>query len=176
MAIDSSGNLYIADKYDNVIRRISTGGIISTVAGTGQLRYNGDNVQATKANLGVPRVTVDTSGNFYIADSANERIRRVDINGIITTIAGTGQAGFSGDGFAATAATFSTPAAVALDTSGNVYVADLDNKRIRRVVPGGTVATFAVHRRHPGESGPQGYFVGHYYHCGRNWSDRQSRR
>ena len=155
MAIDSSGNLYIADKYDNVIRRISVGGIINTVAGTGQFGYNGDNVQATKAYLAVPRgVTVDASGNLYIADSANERIRRVDINGIITTIAGTGQAGFSGDGSAATVATFSTPAAVALDASGAVYVADLDNNRIRRVVPGGTVTTFAGTATSIGDGGP----------------------
>ena len=154
MAIDSSGNLYIADNNNGVIRRISNG-IINTVAGTGGLGYNGDNIQATKASLGQPRgVAVDASGNIYIADTVNERIRRVDTNGVITTIAGNGQAGFSGDGSAATSAMFSTPAAVAVDATGNVYVADLDNNRVRRVVPGGSVTTFAGTASSVGDNGP----------------------
>src|ERR1700691_145596 len=143
LAIDASGNLYIADQNNWVIRRIS-GGIITTVAGTGKPGYSGDNGQATKAMLGGPQgVAVDASGNLYIADTGNQRIRYVNVSGAITTIAGTGVNGFSGDGGAATAATFSTPVEVAVDASGNVYVADLYNNRIRRFVPGGAIATFA---------------------------------
>src|SRR6202167_848290 len=143
LAIDASGNLYIADQNNWVIRRIS-GGIITTVAGTGKPGYSGDNGQATKAMLRGPQgVAVDASGNLYIADTGNQRIRYVNVSGAITTIAGTGVNGFSGDGGAATAATFSTPVEVAVDASGNVYVADLYNNRIRRFVPGGAIATFA---------------------------------
>ncbi|HXM45514.1 MAG TPA: hypothetical protein VN924_30035 [Bryobacteraceae bacterium] len=154
LAIDASGNLYIADQNNWVIRRIS-GGIITTVAGTGKPGYSGDNGQATKAMLGGPQgVAVDASGNLYIADTGNQRIRYVNVSGAITTIAGTGVNGFSGDGGAATAATFSTPVEVAVDASGNVYVADLYNNRIRRFVPGGAIATFAGTTTFNGDGGP----------------------
>lgn len=154
MAVDPSGNVYIADTNNCVIRQIS-GGIINTIAGTPkQCGYKGDNLQATKAALSFPSsVALDSSGNLYIADTAAQRIRRVT-NGIITTIAGTGQVGFSGDGGAATAATFSNPVSVAIDASGNVYVADVDNNRIRRVVPGGAVTTFAGTTTSIGDGGP----------------------
>ena len=155
IAIDASGNLYIADTNNWAIRRISTSGIITTVAGNGQYGYGGDNGQATKAKLAGPTgVAVDASGNLYIADSGNERIRYVNSSGVIATIAGTGVAGFSGDGSAATAARFSNPVAVALDASGNVYVADLDNNRIRRFALGGTVTTFAGTTNSVGDGGP----------------------
>jgi hypothetical protein len=146
--------LYIADQNDWVIRRIS-GGIITTVAGTGKPGFSGDNGQATKAMLGGPEgVAVDASGNLYIADTGNQRIRYVNTGGIITTIAGTGATRFSGDGGAATAATFSTPVGVSLDASGNVYVADEFNNRIRRFVPGGAIATFAGTTISVGDGGP----------------------
>src|ERR1035441_8870426 len=144
IAIDATGNLYIADENNRAIRRISTSGIITTVAGTGQFGYSGDNGQATKAKLAGPQgVAVDASGNLYIADSGNERIRYVNISGIITTIAGTGAAGFSGDSSAATAATFSNPVGVALDASGNLYIADRSEQRVRKVAPSGTISTVA---------------------------------
>ena len=155
IAIDSAGNLYIADSNNVAIRRISTSGIITTVAGNGQWGYGGDGGQATKAQLAGPQgVAVDGAGNLYIADSGNQRIRRVDPGGIITTIAGTGTAGFSGDGTAATGATFSNPVAVAVDASGTVYVADWDNNRIRRFAVGGAVTTFAGTTTSVGDGGP----------------------
>jgi uncharacterized protein (TIGR03437 family) len=162
IAVDSSGNVYIADQNNAIIRRISTSGIINTVAGNGQYGYSGDNGPATKAALLAPSsVTVDASGTMYIADSGNQRIRRVDPGGIITTIAGTGTAGFSGDGASATAATFSNPIAVALDASGAVNVADENNNRIRRFVVGGAVTTLAGMTTSVGDGGqsPQATLV-----------------
>jgi sugar lactone lactonase YvrE len=162
IAFDSSGNLYIADTIDAAIRKISTNGIITTVAG-GQGGYGGDNGLATMARLSGPMgVTVDASGNLYIADTSNQRIRYVNASGIITTIAGTGTASFTGDGSLATAATFSTPVAVAVDASGAVYVADLDNGRIRRFVMGGVMNTFAGTVTSVGDGGPstQAHMVG----------------
>jgi len=152
IAIDSSGNLYVADAGNARIRKFSVGGIITSVAGGGSSL--GDNGPATQAQLNPRGVAVDASGNLYIADGLNERIRRVGTNGIITTIAGNGQAGFSGDGAAAVAAMFSNPVGVALDASGNVYVADQDNSRIRRVVQGGTVTTIAGKTTSVGDGGP----------------------
>jgi sugar lactone lactonase YvrE len=162
IAVDSSGNVYIADQNNAIIRRISTSGIINTVAGNGQFGYSGENVQAVKATLLAPTgVAVDASGTMYIADSGNQRIRRVDPGGIITTIAGTGTAGFSGDGASAAAATFSNPIAVALDASGAVYVADENNNRIRRFVVGGAVTTLAGTTTSVGDGGqsPQAVLV-----------------
>ena len=155
VAVDSFGNVYIADTSNSAIRMISNG-IITTVAGIGgQGGYSGDGGQATSAKLRAPQsVTVDASGNLYIADMLNERIRRVDTSGIITTVAGTGTAGFSGDGGTATAAMLSTPVGVGVDASGAVYVADLDNHRVRRFVPGGNIATFAGTAFLIGDGGP----------------------
>jgi uncharacterized protein (TIGR03437 family) len=138
LAVDAAGNLYIADTYNGAVRKISLSGIISTVA----------------AQLSQPRgVAVDASGNVYVADSFHERILRIDSNGNMTRVAGTGQAGFSGDGSAATAAMFSTPNGVAVDSSGAVYVADGDNNRIRRFTPGGNVKTFAGTNTSTGDGG-----------------------
>jgi len=153
LAVDSAGNLYIADVDNAAIRKISNG-IITTVAG-GQGGFGGDGGQATKASLSLPQsVAVDASGNLYIADQGNERIRRVDPSGVIATVAGTGTAGFSGDGSLASAAMLSTPVGVGVDASGAVYVADLDNHRVRRFVPGGNIATFAGMSFSIGDGGP----------------------
>ena len=155
IAVDLSGNVYVADQNNAAIRRISTSGIIATVAGNGQFTYSGDGGPATKAALLSPDgVAFDVSGNMYIADAGNQRIRRVDTTGTITTVAGTGAPGFSGDGAAATAATFSNPMAVALDASGALYVVDGDNNRIRRFTVGGTVATLAGTSVTVGDGGP----------------------
>ena len=142
VAYDAAGNLYIADANNHVIREISTSGLITTIAGTGTEGYSGDGAAATAAQLDTPTgVAVDASGNLYIADSHNHRIRKVS-GGTITTFAGTGTYGFSGDGAAATAAQLALPSGVAVDTTGNIYIADTNNHRIRKV-SGGTIATLA---------------------------------
>lgn len=134
LATDATGNLYICDAQNNCIRKVNTSGIISTVAGTGMPGYNGDNIAATSAWLYQPTgVYMDGMGNMYIADSYNNRIRKVNASGIITTIAGTGVPGFSGDNSAATAAKLDTPASVTMDTYGNVYIGDQGNERVREI-------------------------------------------
>src|SRR5439155_1235711 len=136
VALDASGNLYIADYSNYRIRKVAAAtGIITTVAGNGSLGFAGDGGAATSASLTTPAgVALDASGNLYIADYDNYRIRKVDAaTGIITTVAGNGSIGFAGDGAAATSASLYNPDAVALDASGNLYIADHDNHRIRRV-------------------------------------------
>lgn len=137
LAVDGAGNLYIADKLNNRIRRVSPTGTITTVAGTGAQAFAGDGGPATSAALYHPEdVAVDGAGNLYIADQMNNRIRRVTA-GIITTIAGTGDNGFAGDGGPATSAWLSWPSGVAADGAGHIYIADTGNNRIRRVSPSG---------------------------------------
>ncbi len=134
LAIDNQGNLYIAEQGGNRVRKVSTSGIISTVAGTGTYGYSGDGYAATVAKLAIPyAVAVDGSGNLYIADTGNNRIRKVDTAGIITTIAGNGSSGYSGDGGPSTAAALNKPMGVAVDASGNVVISDTFNQRIRRL-------------------------------------------
>jgi hypothetical protein len=134
-AVDVSGNLFIADFYNNCIRKVDTNGIITTVAGNGDWGYSGDGGPATNATLDEPYgVAVDSSGNLFISDSSNDRIRKVDTNGVITTVAGKDCWGYSGDGGPATNATLNLPAGVALDSVGNLFLADLGNERVREVV------------------------------------------
>ena len=136
VAVDASGNFFIADTGNNRIRRVDAAtGIITTVAGNGVGGYSGDGGPATSASLNQPNgVAVDSSGNLFIADTGNHRIRRVDaVTGTITTVAGNGTQGFSGDGGAATSAELNFPYGVAVDGSGNLFIADTGNNRIRRV-------------------------------------------
>jgi sugar lactone lactonase YvrE len=140
IAVDSAGNLYIADTGNNRIRKVTTNGIISTVAGKRGASifggYGGDGGMATAAQLFNPgNVAVDTLGNLYIADTGNNRIRKVTIKGIIITVAGNGIRGYSGDGRIATAAQLNYPNGVAVDSVGNLYIADSLNYRIRKVMP-----------------------------------------
>src|SRR5437870_3340162 len=136
IAVDSSGNLFIADAGNERIRRVdATTGIITTVAGNGTAGFSGDGGPAIGAGLFRPAgIAVDSSGNLFIGDSVNDRIRRVNATtGIITTVAGNGMVGFSGDGGPATSAELFVPTGVAVDSSGNLFIADTENARIRRV-------------------------------------------
>lgn len=141
IAVDASGNLYIADSHNQRIRKVS-GGTITTIAGTGTAGFSGDGGSATAAELSLPSaVAVDSAGNLYIADTNNQRIREVS-NGIITTIAGTGDQGYSGDGGSASAAMLDSPTGVAVDAAGHVYIADRHNQRVREISDG-TITTVA---------------------------------
>jgi trimeric autotransporter adhesin len=137
VAVDSSGNLYVADTANHRVRKITTGGIISTVAGNGTPGFSGDGGSAVSAQLYLPAgVAVDANGTLYIADTGNQRVRQVTAGGVISTIAGTGTGGFSGDGAAATAAKLNNPNSVAVDTGGNLYICDSSNNLIRKVSAG----------------------------------------
>jgi len=144
VACDKSGNVYIAD-YDNCrIRKVSTKGIITTIAGNGTPGDTGDNGLATAAQINYPLgVAVDRFGNIFIAEGVSNCIREINTWGVITTIAGNKAAGFSGDGAAATAAELNYPCAVTADDTGNVYIADEYNNRIRKVNTGGIITTIA---------------------------------
>ena len=133
VAVDSTGNIYIADTQNNRIRMINkTTGIITTIAGTGVEGFSGDEGPATAAQLDNPSgVAIDSCGNVYIADSGNNRIRKINQAGIITTKSGTGVLGFSGDGGLATSAQMNSPRGVAVDNLGNIYFADAGNNRVR---------------------------------------------
>ncbi len=135
IAVDSSANIYIADGGNDRVRKVSNG-VITTVAGNGTEGYSGDNGPATSAELGYPvAVAVDTAGNLYVTDFSNQRIRIVS-NGVIATAAGNGDAGYSGDGGPAASASLNFPMGIAAGPAGSVYVADVDNNRIRKVANG----------------------------------------
>jgi sugar lactone lactonase YvrE len=143
VAVDSQGNLYLADSLNNVVRKV-TGGTITTVAGNGTAGYSGDGSAATSAELNTPNgIAVSSTGNLYIADTYNNVVREMSA-GTITTVAGNGTAGYSGDGSAATGAELNYPAAIAFDAAGNFYIADGSNNVIREVTAGnGTITTVA---------------------------------
>jgi uncharacterized protein (TIGR03437 family) len=150
ICIDSSGNIYVADWANNRLRKIGSDGNINTITGNGILSYSGDGGTATKAQLNTPGgVAIDAAGNIYIADTGNNVVRQVT-KGVISTFAGTGTAGFAGDGSAANKAQLSGPQGVAVDSAGNVYIADSGNFRVRVVATNGNISTFAG-------SGSQGY-------------------
>ena len=158
VAVDASGKLYIADSNNHVIRAVTPAGIISTVAGNGLNGFSGDGGSAKAASLSVPSgVAVDAgTGNLYIADSTNNRIRVVTPAGIISTVAGNGAGGYSGDGGSATGAALATPSGVAIDLAGNLYIADANNSVIRKVTPGGIISTVAGIGTQHGYSGDGG--------------------
>ncbi len=134
LAFDASGNLYIADTGNHAVRKVARG-VITTVAGTGVAGFNGDDQPAASAQLNNPLdVKVDAQGNLYIADSGNHRVRRVSPGGIITTVAGTGEPAFNTEFGAASTVALNTPAALAIDAAGDLFVADWQNYRIRRII------------------------------------------
>ena len=154
VALDAYGNVYIADQENERIRKVDAEGIISTFAGSGSFWYEGEEngIPATEARLNWPTgVAVDEAGNLYIADSVNGIIRKVNTDGIITTIAGSGRISGPeavdendvGDGGPATEAKLDWPTALAVDAEGNVYIADSENHRVRRVSIQGTITTIA---------------------------------
>ncbi|MCW3121812.1 MAG: hypothetical protein JWQ38_1304 [Flavipsychrobacter sp.] len=147
MAIDISGNIYIADKNKSVVIKVTPSGIVTNIAGTGVAGFSGDGGPATNATFRGPMgVAIDASGNIYVADMVNERVRKIDPTGIITTIAGSSTmpdwGGYSGDGGPATAAELRNPCAVLVDKAGNIYIGDAGNDRIRKINSSGIISTY----------------------------------
>ncbi|MFD8232973.1 RICIN domain-containing protein [Streptomyces sp. NPDC059696] len=143
IAVDSTGTLYFSDSNNHRVRKITTDGKISTVAGTGSAGFSGDNGPAVAAQLNWPReVAVDSAGAVYIADGNNHRVRKVTPDGRISTVVGTGAAGFSGDDGPATAARLNLPTGVAVDSGGTLYVSEYHNNRVRKITTDGRISTF----------------------------------
>ncbi len=150
VAVDAAGNIYFSDSLNNMIRKVSTTGTVSRIAGTGVQGYGGDGGNAVDALLNLPTgLTVDSAGNVYVADTQNHRIRKITTDGKIATVFGTGQPNFDGDGKPGDQAPVYYPESVALDSAGNLYVADTFNHRIRKLtagiastVAGNGIATF----------------------------------
>ena len=157
LLLDSAGNVYIADTFNNRIRKVTTDGNINTFAGDGNMGFAGDGGQALGAAFNSPQgLAMDAAGNLYIADTNNDRIRKVTTDGKIVTIAGSGTAaGYAGDGGPAVSALLNHPRGVAVDGAGNVYIADTYNQRIRVVVPSGH-HLYNCRLGHPGLSGGDG--------------------
>ena len=142
VAVDKKGNIFFSDAGYGVIRKVNTLGIVSTVAGGLGYGYTGDGGPATAAKFSnVYGITLDDTGNLYVADAGNHAIRKIDTFGVVSTVAGSGVAGFTGDGGVATLATLDSPYTVAIDRSGNLYITDYDNNAIRVVDPTGTIST-----------------------------------
>ena len=142
VVLDSNGNIYVADRDNDRIRRIDPNGIISTIAGQGS--SVGDGGPATSARLDNPsQMTMDAAGNLYVADSVNHRIRKITPSGVISTFAGNGSVGFSGNGGPATNASLNTPTDIKMDAGGNFYIADAYNSLVRKVDTKGIITTFA---------------------------------
>lgn len=143
VSVDSHGNLYIASEIHHVVRKVDPNGVITTYAGTGVSGYSGDGGLAIYAQLNSPTgVALDSLGNLYIAESSH-RIRKVATNGIITTVAGNGVAGYSGEGGLATNAQINSPVSVSVDSQGNLFIVDAGNHRIRKVDDSGIITTVA---------------------------------
>ncbi len=144
VAVDQAGNIFIADAGNHRIRKVNADGIITTIVGNGSNGYNGDNISATEASLDSPLgVAIDQAGNIFIADTGNNRIRKVNADGIITTIVGNGSNGYNGDNISATEASLDSPLGVAIDQAGNIFIADTGNNRIRKVDTNGVITTVA---------------------------------
>lgn len=163
MAFDPTGNLFIADSGNHRIREIAAStGLITTVAGTGSAGFSGDGGPAAAALLSSPSaIAADSKGNLYIADSATSTVRKIDARtGLISAVAGTGTAGFSGDGATATAAKLNSPQGITVDSFGNLFITDTGNQRIREVATGtGIISTIAGNstQGYSGDGGPSSH-------------------
>jgi sugar lactone lactonase YvrE len=145
VVVDAQGNVYFSDSDNHEIRRVDSAGTITSFAGTGAIGYSGDGGPATAATMADPNgLVLDALGNLYFVDDELNMVRRVGRDGIITTVAGTGDVGFSGDGGPASAAQLSTPSDLIFDVGGNLYIADQGNHRIRMLPPDGTIVTFST--------------------------------
>jgi hypothetical protein len=158
VAIDAAGNLYIADASNHSVRKVTPAGIITAFAGTGVQGGSGDGGPAASAGLNRPvGLTIDAAGNLYICDSSNHNIRRVNLStGIISLYAGAGTPAYYGDGGPAISAALMFPLGVAMDGSGNLYIADAGNSAIRKVTPSGLITTVAGSGAHAGFLGDGG--------------------
>ena len=168
IAVDRAGNLYIADTGNHRVRRVNTDGTIVTVAGTGESGFSGpndpkiggfsgDGVPARQAQLAAPvSLAFDPAGNLIVADEDNNRVRKVSLDGFITTIAGTGAEDYDGDGGPATRAALEFPSWIRFDAAGNLYIVDQGDNHIRKMTPGGTITTVAGNGqdKHTGDGGP----------------------
>jgi uncharacterized protein (TIGR03437 family) len=145
VALDKSGNIYIADTYNDAVRKVTvSSGTMSTFAGNSQRGLGGDGGAASGALLDTPTgIVFDAAGNLYIVDTGNNRIRKVGTDGNINTIAGSGNTAFGGDGGPAVSAGLSGPQGIAIDNAGNLFIADTRNHRVRKVTPDGTISTVA---------------------------------
>ena len=144
VGVDNLGNVYIPDQSTNYLRKVSTSGIITTIAGNGVPGYSGDGGPATLASMNLPNmVTSDAAGNIYVAEFNNSVIRKINTSGIISTFAGLGSAGYSGDGGPATAAKINGPAGICFDAAGNCIVTDAHNNRLRKINTAGVISTIA---------------------------------
>lgn len=154
---DSSGNLLLADTANCRIRKIDSNGIITTIAGNGQCGRSPDNTLAVNASIGQSfSVAEDSAGNVYFADSQNNRVGKIDIHGVLTTVAGTATAGYSGDNGPGAAAQLNNPQSVTVDTANNIVIGDTYNSAIRVVNPAGIIRTLAGTGGKPGYSGDNG--------------------
>lgn len=143
LVFDASGNLYISEANGNVIRKVNTSGVISTIAGTGTASSTGDGSSATSATLDMPAGLVfDASGNLYISEVNGNRVRKINTSGVISTVAGTGVGSSTGDGGAATSATIDAPLGLAFDATGNLYIAEAQRHKIRKVNTSGDISTY----------------------------------
>lgn len=143
ISFDHSGNLLIADTGNNEIRKVSPAGIITRVAGSGNAAYNEDGLVADVVFSGPTGVVADSLGNIYVSDAGNQRVRLLGVNGVSSIFAGNGSRGAFGDGRQAATAEVNNPGTLALDSAGNLYIADLGNDRVRRVTSNGVIANYA---------------------------------
>lgn len=157
VAVDGAGNVYVAEWTGHRIRKIDRDGTVTTVAGNGEPGYGGENLVATETSISTPsRIFLDGKGNLYLAEWSGNRVRVVNTEGRISTVAGTGEQGIGGDGGPATAALLDRPNGLFVTSDGTVYISDLGNNRVRRVAPDGTIETIAGDGRpkYLGDEGP----------------------